>query len=98
MHLLLAKAGISIYLCSVQGQIKQKRMSNTKHTAEERKDFRKRLSDIELLIPGAYSEVIHGRTGISKDIIRNVRHGRTINMEVLEALETLCNETVTKEA
>jgi hypothetical protein len=67
-------------------------MSNQKYTGEQRQEFRERLAAIELMIPGNYSEIISEKMNVSKDIVRNVRHGKTINFPVLEALEDLCEE------
>jgi hypothetical protein len=67
-------------------------MSNQKYTPEQRQEFRQRLAAIELIMPDNYSEIVSEKIQVSKDIVRNVRHGKTINFPVLEALETLCEE------
>ncbi len=64
-------------------------MSNTKYTKAQRLEFKERLLKIEDSIPDKYSEIIFEETGKSKDIIRNVRHGRTIDFYVLEKLESI---------
>ena len=65
-------------------------MSNPKYTLEQKQDFRRRLLLIEDAIPANYSAHLHNQLGISRDIIRNVRQGKTINFLVLQALESLC--------
>lgn len=64
-------------------------MANQKHAPEKRADFKRRIAEIEMRIPANYSQKIHAQTGVSKDIIRNVRHGKTINFKILRALEKL---------
>ncbi len=70
-------------------------MSNPKYTEQQKQDFCRRLRLIEDAIPANYSAVLHAQLGISKDIIRNVRQGKTINFTVLEALESLCRLALT---
>jgi len=65
-------------------------MSNPKYTEEQKQDYFRRLLLIEESIPANYSTVLHERLGISKDILRNVRQGKTISFTILEALESLC--------
>ena len=65
-------------------------MSNPKYTEEQKQDYYRRLHLIEEVIPANYSAVLHGQLGLSKDIIRNVRQGKTISFPILEALESLC--------
>jgi hypothetical protein len=79
-----------------KAKYKEKVMSNQKHTPEERKGYKERLAAIEMMIPANYSKVISEREGVSKDVVRNVRHGRTINDKVLQALEELCEEVAEK--
>ena len=70
-------------------------MSNPKYTEEQKQDYYRRLHLIEEVIPANYSTVLHGQLGLSKDIIRNVRQGKTINFTILEALESLCRLALT---
>lgn len=74
----------------------KKGMSNQKYSDEQRKDFYERLAAIQMRMPENYSEIIHEREKVGKDIIRNVRHGKTINFTILAALENLCDEFADK--
>lgn len=68
-------------------------MSNPKYTAEQKKEFSARRLALEGRLPHNYSAIIHQRTGLDRDIIRNTRQGQTNNMDALQALEQLAKET-----
>lgn len=70
-------------------------MSNPKYTTEQKVDHRRRLANIEEKgLPVLYATTVSKKLGVTKDIVNNVRNGKTVNFAVLEALERLCGIVV----
>jgi hypothetical protein len=64
-------------------------MANSNYTDAEWDAYRERLKAIEDLLPINYSKPISKKLKVSRDVVRNVKIGKTYNLKVVAELEKL---------
>lgn len=72
-------------------------MANKKHTAQQRTEFSERLNKIYDRIPSGFEKKVLAKlpNAMTATII-NVRYGRSVNFQILEALEEITEPVIEK--
>lgn len=67
-------------------------MRRANYTKEEKKVFNAHVRAIKKKFPLAFIDTISKRTGKTRNVIKNVLSGRTVNYEVLDAMKLFVEE------